>query len=110
MKLLWNDKDLWLGQATLDGACHENLKHLQTILLIHPGLHLTIESQSGIFQWIINRQRIQAPLGIRSGPYPRFCLIIVNPEDVAVIVVNVDAVMHRLYSACINLIVISPFV
>ena len=71
------------------------LERLQTILRIHPCLHLAIQSKSCIFQRIINRQSVQAPLGIRRGPYPGFCLIAVNPEDVAVIVVNVDAVMHR---------------
>ena len=55
-------------------------------------------AQAGIFQWIINCQSIQAPLRIRSGPNPGFCLIAVNPEDVAVIVVNVDAVVHRVVS------------
>ena len=74
------------------------LKSFQTILRIHPCLHLAIESKPGLFQWIINRQSIQAPLGIWSGPYPGFCLITVNLEDVAVIVVNVDAVMHRVIS------------
>lgn len=73
-----------------------NLKRLQTILRIHPCLHLAIQCKPGIFQRIINRQSIQAPLGIWSGSYPGFCLITVNPEDVAVIVVNVDAVMHRI--------------
>lgn len=74
------------------------LKRLQTIFCIHPCLHLTIQSKSCIFQRIINRQSIQAPLGIWSGSYPGFCLITVNPEDVAVIVVNVDAVVHRVIS------------
>ena len=54
----------------------------------HPAhvLHIPADYQS---------QSIQAPLGIRSGPYSGFCLITVNPEDVAVIVVNVYDVMHR---------------
>ena len=30
-----------------------------------------------------------------AGPNAGFCLIAVNPEDVAVIVVNVDAIVHR---------------
>lgn len=72
-----------------------HLKHFQTILRIHPCLYLAIESKSCIFQWIINRQSIQAPLGIRSSLYPVFCPIAINPEDVTVIVVNIDAVMHR---------------
>ena len=71
------------------------LKCFQTILSIYPCLHLAIERKPGIFQRIINSQCVQAPLGIWSGPYPGFCLIAVNPEDVAIIVVNVDAVMHR---------------
>ena len=74
------------------------LKRLQTILRIHPCLHLAIQCKSGIFQWIINRQSVQAPLRIRRGSYPGFSLIAVNPEDVAVIVVNVDAVVHRVVS------------
>lgn len=40
------------------------LKHLQTILRIHPSLHLAIEYKSGIFQRIINCQSIQATLGL----------------------------------------------
>ena len=70
-------------------------KHRKTILRIHSCLHLTIQCKPGIFQRIIYRQSIQAALGIRSSSYPIFHLIAVNPEDVAVIVVNVDAVMHR---------------
>lgn len=42
----------------------------EVILRIQPCLHLAIESKSGIFQWIINRQSVQTPLGIRSSPYP----------------------------------------
>lgn len=71
------------------------LKWLQTILCIHPCLHLVIQRKSCIFQRIINCQSIQALLGIRSGPNAGFCLIAVNPEDVAVIGVNVDAIVHR---------------
>ena len=40
-------------------------------------------------------------MGIRCGPYPGFCLIAINPEDVDVIVVNVDAVVHRVIF-CVN--------
>lgn len=55
-----------------------------------------IQYKLGVFQWIINCQSIQAPLGIRSSPYPRFCLIAVKPEEVAIIVINVDAIMYRI--------------
>lgn len=51
--------------------------------------------QAGLFQRIVNCQSIQTPLGIRSSLYPGFCLIAINPEDVAVIVVDIDAVVHR---------------
>lgn len=65
----------------------------------HPPMPASpIKSKSGIFQRIINRQSIQAPLGIRSGPYPGFCMVAINPENVAVIVGNVDAVIHRVIS------------
>ena len=72
------------------------LKCFQTILRIHPCLHLAIQRKSCIFLWIIYRQSIQGPLRIRSGPYPGFCLITINPEDVAAVVVNVDAIVHRI--------------
>lgn len=34
-------------------------------------------------------------VGNLEWPYPGFCLITINAEDVAVIVVNIDAVVHR---------------
>lgn len=61
----------------------------------HPCLHFAIQRKPGIFQRIINRESIQTPLGIRSSSYLGFGLIAINSEDVIVIVVNVDAVMHR---------------
>lgn len=71
------------------------LKLFQTILCIYPCLHFVIQRKPDIFQRISNRQSIQSPLGIRRSPYPGFSLITVNPEDVAVIVVNVDTVIHQ---------------
>ena len=59
--------------------------------------HPVSQRKPGIFQWIINRQSVQAPLRIRSGAYPGFCMIAVNPEDVAVIVVHVDAAWLYLF-------------
>lgn len=71
------------------------LNRFQTILCIHPCLHLAIQRKPGISQRIINCQCVKASLRIGRSPYPGFSLITVDPEDVAVIVVNVDAVMHR---------------
>ena len=34
-------------------------------------------------------------VGNLEWPYPGFCLLTINAEDVAVIVVNIDAVVHR---------------
>ncbi len=39
----------------------------------------------------------------RSGLYPGFSLITVNSEDVAVIVVNVDAVVHIVVQVMVDL-------
>lgn len=63
-----------------------------------------------IFQCIINCQSIQAPLRIRSGPYPGFCLITVNPEDVTDIVLPKNKKERESFDFCnifLPLIVIS---